>query len=70
MASGRKPLGDELADRVEHSEPGAVIGIETDEAVTGQCLGQVKRPILIHARDLGGRVHRPAVDEDRRYLEQ
>ncbi len=65
-----QPLGDELTDRFEHPRSGPVVGdIEIDQAVTGQRLGQVERPVLIEAGDLSGGLHRPAVYEHGHGLE-
>lgn len=71
VGPGGQALGDEAADRFEHPRSGAVIGdIEIDQTVTGQRLGQVERPVLIQAGDLGGGLHGPAVHEHGHSLEQ
>jgi hypothetical protein len=68
---GRQPLGHKRADGLQHPRPGAVAGgVEVDQAVPGQRLGQVQRPVLVQAGHLGGGLDGPAVREHRRDLEQ
>ena len=71
VGPGRQPLGHERADGLQHPRPGPEPGaVEVDQAVPGQRLGQLQRPVLIQARYLGGGRDGPAVGEHRRDLQQ
>jgi hypothetical protein len=64
-------LRHELADGFQHPRPGPEPGaVEVDQAVPGQLLRQLQRPVLIQARHSGGGLDGPAVGEHRRDLEQ
>lgn len=68
---GRQPLGHKLADGLQHPGPGPELrAVDIDQAVAGQRLGQIQRPILLHARDLGRGLDSPAIGEHRRDLQQ
>jgi len=71
VGPGRQPLGDERTDGLQHPRPGPVVGwVEVDQAVPGQCLRQLQRPVLGQAGDLGRSLDGPAVHEDRHRLKQ
>ena len=71
VGPGRQPLGHELADGLQHPRPGPGLSIvHVDQAVPGQRLKQLQRPVLIQARHLGGRRYGPPVCEHRRDLQQ
>ncbi len=65
---GRKPLGDELADSVQHPAAGLGGAVWLDHAVPDQGLRQLQHPAVVEAGDLGGSMEAPAVGEHRRDL--
>jgi hypothetical protein len=71
VGPGRQPLGHKRANRLQHPQPGAVVGrVEMDQAVPGQRLEAVQRLVLVQAGHLRGGLGGPAVHEHRRGLQQ
>src|SRR5262245_63518730 len=71
VGANSQSLGDELANGFEHRRPGAVVcDIQRDEAVTGQRVGQIERPVLVEAGDRGGGLYHPTVHQHGHGLEQ
>jgi pimeloyl-ACP methyl ester carboxylesterase len=51
VGPGRQPLGHELADGLQHPRPGPEPGtVEVDQAMPGQRLRQLQRPVPIQVR--------------------
>jgi hypothetical protein len=64
VGAGRQSFGYQLADSLQHPGAGAQLGrVQVHEAVAGQRLGQLQRPVCIQVGHLGGRLDRPAAHE-------
>ena len=66
VGAGGEALGGQLPHRCEHAEPRPGVGrVDVHEAVPGERVEQIERPVLGEIGDVHGRLDRPAVDEDR-----
>jgi hypothetical protein len=71
VGPGGQPLGHERSDGLQHPGPGPEPGaVEVDQAVPGQRLRQLQRPVLLQARHCRRGRDGPAVGEDGRDLQQ
>ena len=63
---GGEAFGGELLYRSEHAEPRSGVGhVDGHEAVPGEHVEQVERPVLGEVGDVHGRFDGPSLDEDR-----
>ncbi len=66
VRSGGKPLGGQLPYRCQHVEPRADVGgVDVHEAVPGEGIEEIERPVFGELGNVHGRVDRPSLDEDR-----
>ena len=66
VRAGGKALGGQLPYGCEHAEPRPGVGrVDAHQAVPGERIEQIERPVLGEIGNVHGRLERPAVDEDR-----
>ena len=71
VGPARQPLGDEGADGLQHPRPRAGPAVvQVDQAVLGEGLRQLQRPVLVQAGHLRRGLDGPAVHEHRHGLQQ